>query len=510
VWINFNPDRPAGPDVYWDNAIIKWLLSEAWVPGMPTFTHHTTFDQVPDDEGCVVVTPGHYGAEGIAQLNEAIGGLPWVVVAITSDEEGVFPAWLIEHPNMRVWKQHPARRHAWQPDVALPLGWRPGTREHFAGTEPPVKELDWAFMGQGGMHRGIALNAIVTLPNGHMKVTKGFAQGIDQAEYLDTLASARVAPCPPGPHVPDTFRQYEAYEAGCVPVITDDWVTAVNQAVTDFDVLAPMVGAAWMREKRRLTYQLRDDLELLSGGERYWSNTEQITVLVSTSPIASHPDTAILDETIQSIRDRLPLSEILVMCDGVRPEQTELTDDYLEYLRRVVWKAMHHWDNTYPIIMPTFVHQAEATRRTLQQVHTPYVLFVEHDTPLIGDIPFAQLVDAVAAEDLIVRLHHEAAVHPEHEFLNVGKVRRVAGVSVQPTVQWSQRPHLATTDKYRHLIATYFTPDSRTFIEDKMHGIAHYDPWEAWRLAVYHPDGDIKRSTHSDGRAGASKFDVVF
>jgi hypothetical protein len=198
------------------------------------------------------------------------------------------------------------------------------------------------------------------------------------------------------------------------------------------------------------------------------------------------------------------------MCDGVRPEQQDLTDAYNEYLRRVVWKAMHHWDQVYPVIMGQFVHQAEATRRTLDRVYTPLVLFVEHDTPLIGDIPFGQLGDAVKAENLIIRLHHEAAVHPEHVHLNAGPLRTAAGVPIQPTVQWSQRPHLAQTDKYRHLIATYFTPESRTFIEDKMHGVAHYDRWEDWRLALYHPEGDIKRSTHTDGRAGASKFDVVF
>ena len=198
------------------------------------------------------------------------------------------------------------------------------------------------------------------------------------------------------------------------------------------------------------------------------------------------------------------------MCEAVRPDQVSLTLDYEEYLRRVVWKAMHHWGNTYPVVMGEFVHQAEATRRTLDRVHTPLILFVEHDTPLIGDIPFGQLGDAVKQEDLIIRLHHEAAVHPEHVHLNAGPLRTAAGVPIQPTVQWSQRPHLARHMKYQALITTYFTPESRTFIEDKMHGIAHHDRWEQWRLALYHPEGDIKRSTHTDGRAGASKFDVVF
>ena len=478
IWINYNPDRPAGPDPYWDNAIVDWLLSEAWVPGMPTFTFHRSFDEVEASEGVVVVTPGHYGSEGIARLNEAIEVHPWALIIITSDEEGAFPAWEIEHPNVRVWKQHPSTRVKWWPDVALPLGWRPGTREHFAGEPTPRKSVDWAFMGQGGKHRQDVVDALGGMPEGSgwLQVTDGFAKGIDQKTYLDHLADAKVAPCPPGPNTPDTFRLYEALEAGCLPVVDeatydylssyplfglvtrDSWTGGVQFALELCSRQTSLAGYYLLELKRRLACQLRDDIEHLSQTDRYWSDTDQITVLVSTSPSILHPDTTIIDETIQSIRERLPRSEILIMCDGVRPEQAELTDPYLEYLRRVVWKSMHHWDNTYPIVMGEFVHQAEATRRTLPMVHTPLVLFVEHDTPLIGEIPFDRLAQIVSKENMVIRLHHEAAVHPEHEHLNVSGLIRRKDVWLQPTVQWSQRPHLAQTDKYRKMIADFFNP----------------------------------------------------
>ncbi len=523
VWVNYNPDRPAGPDPYWDNAIVDWLLTDAWAPGMPTFTYHWSFEDVHPSSGVIVVTPGHYGREGIRQLNEAIEGHPWALVIITSDEEGAFPAWEIEHPNLRVWKQHPSTRVEWWPDMALPLGWRPGTREHFAGSMPPKKELPFWFGGQGGKHRQAMIDQLS--PSDLLYITDGFARGIEQDEYLDLLAAAREAPCPPGPNTPDTFRLYEALEAGCqpvvdqptmhflmkygdnAPVISCRW-DAIGSFGSPFELADN--GARWQTWKRRLAYQLRDDIDLLSGAERFWSDTDQITVLISTSPSILHPDTAIIDETIQSIRDRLPRSEILIMCDGVRPEQQDLTDQYLEYLRRVVWKSMHHWSNVYPIVMGEFVHQAEATRRTLPMVHTPLVLFVEHDTPLIGEIPFDRLAQIVTKEDMVIRLHHEARVHPEHEHLNASELIRRRDVWLQPTVQWSQRPHLARTEKYRRLLADWFTPDSRTFIEDKMHGVVHHGKWATWKVALYHPEGDIKRSTHTDGRAGQPKYEVKF
>ena len=83
VWVNYNPDRPAGPTPYWDNAIVDWLLTDAWAPGMPTFTYHWSFEDVHPSSGVVVVTPGHYGREGIRRLNEAIGAHPWALVIIT-------------------------------------------------------------------------------------------------------------------------------------------------------------------------------------------------------------------------------------------------------------------------------------------------------------------------------------------------------------------------------------------------------------------------------------------
>ena len=42
-----------------------------------------------------------------------------------------------------------------------------------------------------------------------------------------------------------------------------------------------------------------------------------ITIIVPVSPIASHPDTAILAETIESIRYHHPTAEIFLTFDGV-------------------------------------------------------------------------------------------------------------------------------------------------------------------------------------------------
>jgi hypothetical protein len=82
------------------------------------------------------------------------------------------------------------------------------------------------------------------------------------------------------------------------------------------------------------------------------------------------------------------------------------------------------------------------------------------------------------------------------------------------TAQWSQRPHLTKASYYRNTILPPL--DSCAFIEDVTHGIIQddilpydkfdIDGWEKHKLWIYHPEGNIKRSYHLDGRKGTRKY----
>jgi hypothetical protein len=143
-------------------------------------------------------------------------------------------------------------------------------------------------------------------------------------------------------------------------------------------------------------------------------------------------------------------------------------------------------------------------------VDTDNVLMVEHDTPLVADEP----IDWAACEQLVaqravdvLRFHHEAHVPREHRHLMIDhETIEMMGVPLRRTVQWSQRPHLASTAYYARMLQRHFSSEARCFIEDRMHGIAQQFPREH-RLAIYHPDGNIKRSYHLDGRQGEPKYD---
>lgn len=246
-----------------------------------------------------------------------------------------------------------------------------------------------------------------------------------------------------------------------------------------------------------------------------------ITVLVSASPIPSMPSIDVIDETLDSVRQHLPAATVIVLCDGVRDADEDLTDAYRQW-RDTLAEAYASDPHLTIVRHETWVHQAAMYRAALEYVTTPLVLMMEADTPLtspeVGPIPWDDLCDVLDADLLdSVRFSHEASILSVHEHLALDREPiEIGGVPVVRTVQFSARPHLARADWYRRILADHFPTKSRTYTEDVLHGVvqhAWYDDgmfgWERYRLAIYAPDGSMVRSRHTDGRAGRVKAPVV-
>jgi len=65
-------------------------------------------------------------------------------------------------------------------------------------------------------------------------------------------------------------------------------------------------------------------------------NKNDITAILVTSILPSHPNTHILDETLSSIRAHLPENEIILQIDGLRDERLNRKKDYDEDRKSVV------------------------------------------------------------------------------------------------------------------------------------------------------------------------------
>lgn len=207
------------------------------------------------------------------------------------------------------------------------------------------------------------------------------------------------------------------------------------------------------------------------------------------------------------------------MLDGFRDGSYEDRDRYEDYKRAIIWKCHHEYNNVLPVVFEQHTHQAGMTRHVLSMIETPTILFVEHDAPLVIDyeIPLDKIADTIITGAAnVVRFHHEASILDVHKHLMLdSEPRDIGGVPMMRTRQWSQRPHLASAEFYRHMLKTYFDEDAKTMIEDVMHGVvdsAVVDggamAWNLFRLWTYTPvdsDDNIKRSYHLDGRGNDKK-----
>lgn len=537
------------------------LASEVWQPpGMPTFEHyvdvgrpgHMYPDAFPEVDGALVVLPArHHASEAdvswfLAQLDR----LSWSVVILAGDEEWSFPWERVPRgPKRKVWVMQPRPEHEGM-DGLLPGGWYPGTRQGIAphgvmGGHP----LDWFFGGQvTHERRREAAGVLRSLPGPSRLIeTAGYLQGIGTPEYMAFLSSAKVIPCPSGPCTVDTARPLEALEAACVPVVDmvtprgesydywalcfgedcplpriwdwDNFPAILRAQLADWPANSNRLSAWWQQWKRGIVHRLHDDIRAVSGDRFYpESPDEQVTVVVTTSPIPGHPSTEDLETTIAAIRGQLPTAEIVLAADGIRPEQEDCRFAYDEYLRRVCWLCNFEWRNVVSFLAPEWLAQAELTRQALKLVRTPLVLFVEHDRPPMGGIDWDGICRLVMSGQVYsLRLHPEAEVHHEHAHLMPDDHAVVwDGVPIRRTMAWWQHPHVIGTDLLRNLLESYFDPRERTFIEDRLYQLAENDwfdhgppAWSRWRLAIYSPPGDMKRSTHLASRGEEPKWPNV-
>jgi hypothetical protein len=240
-----------------------------------------------------------------------------------------------------------------------------------------------------------------------------------------------------------------------------------------------------------------------------------ITVLIPTSPIPSHPSTEILDETIANIR-KYTDAKIIIMFDGVHPSLEHRRADYEAYKEEIALKGKKEYGDYQTIIFQVHIHQSMMTRYVLENiVKTPLILFCEHDTSPIGDIPFDQLCWFVKHSPDInyLRFNIFHTILDEHQYLmldpapvNLGFKTGLKGVR---TIQWSQRPHIAKSEWYRDILKSHFM-EKKSMIEDVMHSIVieSYKALQAdvFGLAIYTPDGNQLRSYHSDGRREDEKI----
>ena len=108
----------------------------------------------------------------------------------------------------------------------IPLGFHhaiPNGEPEIHTPRPPFRELVWSFVGTRWANRDVKLQALDGIENNKVVMMDQWnsPKMIGREETLAILLNSWCVPCPAGNNV-ETFRLYEALEAGAVPIIVQE------------------------------------------------------------------------------------------------------------------------------------------------------------------------------------------------------------------------------------------------------------------------------------------------
>jgi hypothetical protein len=234
-----------------------------------------------------------------------------------------------------------------------------------------------------------------------------------------------------------------------------------------------------------------------------------VTVVIPVSPSPTHPPADLLIATVDSIRHHMGDVRIFITFDGVREQQEHLRTAYEKHIRIVDNLCLHDaaFRGVDTFEFRTHQHQVGMMREIIDEIPTPYLIYVEHDMMLrIGrEIDFERIIRFMdAGYSDAVRLYLKSEIPAAHDYLMHGLDDH--DPAFLATSQWSQNVHIATVEMYKDMLNRYFTKDANCYIEDAVWGrIA--DEYPRYRLHIYHPEQEPKYLLHLDGRRHESKHE---
>jgi hypothetical protein len=192
----------------WDYGLIKEIFDKYEI-------NQIKVTKIPESDRAFVVIPGPQTAGNENRLSRELSKISRVVLFINGDESARFDVDKINHPNIEIWIQYPHKKHAAYNKMPI------GVPQHLKDNYPEYKEKEYDvyFGGQITHQRRVELSHVMpTLNNSLYGPTEGFSQGDKPKDYYAKLASAKIAPCPSGAAVIDTFRFFESIELLTLPV----------------------------------------------------------------------------------------------------------------------------------------------------------------------------------------------------------------------------------------------------------------------------------------------------
>lgn len=216
-----------------------------------------------------------------------------------------------------------------------------------------------------------------------------------------------------------------------------------------------------------------------------WRLEDRLTVILCTSPVRTNPSTALIEETVGSIRhfaSTLGTCPTLVVCDGykIRPEAryrsgqvtVEGGEKYEDFLRRL--EGLRYGKM---VRCPERLGFGFALKRALTYVRTPYVIIIQHDRNFRRRVDINSVVKAMEnSGDSIkyVGFPTGTTLGYQHFVLSKYGIRveseplGTTGMDIVPLIQWYDSTHICSTKHYRDFVYRGDLVKKGGFIEDKL------------------------------------------
>ena len=207
-----------------------------------------------------------------------------------------------------------------------------------------------------------------------------------------------------------------------------------------------------MSQKEELPYQFRKVPRV---------NKKGVTLIVTTSPIPTHPSTSLVDTALESVlKMNYPFAEVIVSYD--MPPKGEKAS-YREY-KKIMKKKYPQFTH---LPMKKHGHFIGSFYNALAHTRTEHFFMLQHDMELVKEFPIDKCLQYTTFDWNIIATHHlKDGLKETHWF----PIFEQQNKDLWKVWGWSERIFLSKRDWMMDKIYHYYTSgDTRNFIEKVFH-----------------------------------------
>lgn len=196
------------------------------------------------------------------------------------------------------------------------------------------------------------------------------------------------------------------------------------------------------------------------------NNDTLLTVIITASFIPSHPSIKIIQETIESLQlINIPSNSKIVLAHDYSKNL-----NYIKYIENLN-KYIEHYSNIKIVERKSHGHLTGNIRNSLQDIHSKYILVIQHDLPFISKFDILKVIYDMEENDNIkyVRFNKRKNVKLGFDSQNnlFGLEQKQKNYIYTRTPAWSDNNHLCLTSYYNNIVMKE-CPDGCA-MEQKLH-----------------------------------------